>query len=53
MNERLYYVEKTDETAQTSDRFEAAQIAAEWARRGYAVETVVVDVTDETVQAAA
>jgi hypothetical protein len=29
---------------------EAARIADEWMKRGYRVETVVVDVTDESVQ---
>lgn len=48
--DRYYYVEKERETAQTSDRLEAARIAAEWTRRGYQVETVVVDVTDVSVQ---
>ena len=41
--ERLYYVESEHETAETSDRLEAARIAAEWAKRGYKVDTVVVD----------
>jgi len=36
--ERLYYVESEHETAETSDRLEAARIAAEWAKRGYKVE---------------
>lgn len=49
---RQYYVEKEYETCETSDRLEAARIAAEWVRRGYAVETVVVDVTDESVEVA-
>jgi hypothetical protein len=39
---RLYYVERQHETSETSDRLEAARIAAEWVRRGYQVETVVV-----------
>jgi hypothetical protein len=47
---RQFYVLKDDETAQTSDRFEAKRIATEWVRRGYDVETVVVEVTDETVE---
>jgi hypothetical protein len=47
---RLYYVEKFDETLQTSSRFEAARIAAEWTRRGYRVDVAVVEVTDETVE---
>ena len=47
---RHYYVEKEFETAETSDRFEAARIAAVWIERGYVVETVVVDVTDDAVQ---
>lgn len=47
---RLYYVEKVDETLQTSDRFEAVRVAAEWIRRGYEVDTAVIEVTDETVQ---
>jgi hypothetical protein len=50
--ERHYYVEKEHETAETSDRFEASRIAAAWTKRGYNVETVVVDVTDESVQLA-
>jgi hypothetical protein len=50
--DRHYYVEKEHETSETSDRQEAARIAAEWARRGYKVETVVVDATDESVQLA-
>jgi len=41
--ERLYYVESEHETAETSDRLEAARIAAEWAKRGYKVDTIVVD----------
>lgn len=41
--ERLYYVECEHETAETSDRLEASRIAAEWIRRGYKVDTVVVD----------
>jgi hypothetical protein len=47
---RVYYVEKPDETLQTSDQFEAAQIAAEWIRRGYDVETVVMEIGDEAVE---
>jgi hypothetical protein len=50
--DRLYYVEKEHETSETSDRLEAARIAAEWIKRGYKVETVVVDATDESVQLA-
>jgi hypothetical protein len=50
--DRHYYVEKEHETSETSDRFEAARIAAEWIERGYKVETVVVDATDESVQLA-
>jgi hypothetical protein len=38
--------------AETSDRLEAVRIAAEWVKRGYKVETVVVDATDESVQLA-
>jgi len=41
--ERLYYVESEHETAETSDRLEAARIAAEWAKRGYKVDTIVID----------
>lgn len=48
--DRHYYVEKERETSETSDRLEAARIAAEWIKRGYKVETVVVDATDESVQ---
>jgi hypothetical protein len=47
---RQYYVETEHGTAETSDRIEAACIADEWKKRGYRVETVVVDVTDESVQ---
>jgi hypothetical protein len=47
---RQYYVETEHGTAETSDRIEAARIADEWKKRGYRVETVVVDVTDESVQ---
>jgi hypothetical protein len=47
---RLYYVERQHETSETSDRLEAARIAAEWVRRGYQVETVVVDTTKESVE---
>lgn len=48
--DRLYYVEKCDETHQTSDRFEAKRIAAEWIRRGYDVDVAVIEVTDERVE---
>jgi hypothetical protein len=37
-------------TSETSDRLEALRIADEWKKRGYVVETIVVDVTDESVQ---
>ena len=47
---RQYYVETEHGTAETSDRIEAARIADEWKKRGYVVETIVVDVTDESVQ---
>ena len=50
--DRHYYVESEHETSETSDRLEAVRIAAEWVKRGYKVETVVVDVTDESVQLA-
>jgi hypothetical protein len=50
--DRHYYVESEHATSETSDRLEAARIAAEWVKRGYTVETVVVDVTDESVQLA-
>jgi hypothetical protein len=50
--ERHYYVEKEHETSETSSRLEAARIAAAWIKRGYDVKTVVVDVTDESVQMA-
>jgi hypothetical protein len=50
--ERHYYVETEDETSQTGSRLEAVCIAAEWVKRGYKVETVVVDATDESVQLA-
>ncbi len=48
--ERQYYVETEHETSETSDRLEAARIAAEWVKRGYKVGTVAVDVTDDSVQ---
>ncbi len=48
--ERQYYVETENQTSQTSSRLEAQRIAAEWARRGYEVTTVVVDVTDDSVE---
>lgn len=48
--ERQYYVETEHETSETGDRLEAARIAAEWVKRGYEVETVAVDVTDDAVQ---
>ena len=44
--DRIYYVEKVDETLQTSDRLEAVQIAAEWQRRGYEVDVAVIELTD-------
>lgn len=47
---RQFYVLKEDETSQTSNRFEAARIAAEWVRRGYDVETVVIEFSDESVE---
>jgi len=50
--DRQYYVESEHETSETSDRYEAARIAAEWVKRGYKVETAIVDVTDESVQLA-
>lgn len=50
--ERLYYIQREHETAETSDRFEAARIAAEWARRGYKVTAIAVDVTDDSVKLA-
>lgn len=49
MSEHLYYVEKHDETLQTSDRFEAKRVAAEWVRRGYEVDVAVIEVTDDAV----
>lgn len=48
--ERQYYVETENQTSQTSSRLEAQRIAAEWARRGYEVTTVVVDVSDDSVE---
>jgi butyrate kinase len=48
--DRYYYVEKEHETSETSDRLEAARIAAEWRKRGYVVDTVIVDATDSSVQ---
>jgi len=50
--ERQYYVEKDHETSETSNRLEATRIASEWIKRGYDVTTVVVDVTDESVEVA-
>jgi len=50
MTERLYYVEKADETLQTSDRFEAARIAAEWISRGYEIDSVVIETDDDHVE---
>ena len=50
--ERHYYVETEHETSETSSRLEAQRIAAEWIRRGYKVETIVVDVTNDSVQLA-
>jgi hypothetical protein len=47
---RQYYVETERRTSETSDRLEAVRIADEWKKRGYKVETIVVDVTDESVQ---
>ena len=48
--ERQYYVETENQTSQTSSRLEAQRIAEEWARRGYEVTTVAVDVTDDSVE---
>jgi hypothetical protein len=39
----VYYVEKADETFETSDSLEADQIKAEWERRGYKVIKTEVD----------
>jgi hypothetical protein len=39
----VYYVEKADETFETSDSLEADQIQAEWERRGYKVIKTEVD----------
>lgn len=50
--ERLYYVECEHETAETSSRLEAKRIAAEWARRGYKVDTIAVDVSESAVRLA-
>lgn len=50
--ERLCYIQREHETAGTSERFEAARTAAEWARRGYQVSTSAVDVTDDSVKLA-
>jgi hypothetical protein len=50
--ERQYYVERDHETSETSDRLEAARIAAEWVKRGYKVETIAVNVTNDSVQLA-
>lgn len=50
MTDRLYYVEKPDETLQTSDRFEAARIAAEWIRRGYPVDVAVIEAGEQSVE---
>jgi hypothetical protein len=48
--ERIYYIEKDGETAETSSRLEAARIADEWKKRGYDVATVVVDMTESSVE---
>jgi hypothetical protein len=48
--DRLYYVETDGETSETSSRLEAERIMAEWKRRGYHASTVVVDVTDTSVE---
>jgi hypothetical protein len=45
-----YYVETEHRTSETNDRQETARIADEWKKRGCKAETVVVDVTDESVQ---
>jgi hypothetical protein len=39
----VYYVEKADETVQTSDRFELAKIKAEWDRNGWEYVEITVD----------
>jgi hypothetical protein len=39
----VYYVEKADETFETSDSLEADKIKAEWERRGYRVIKTEVD----------
>lgn len=50
--ERLCYVQREtrNATAQTSDRFEAARIAAEWVKRDYRISEIGVDVTEGSVQ---
>jgi hypothetical protein len=48
--DRLYYVETDGETSETSSRLEAERIMAEWKKRGYHASTVVVDVTDTSVE---
>jgi hypothetical protein len=50
---RQYYVERDRETTETGSRREAARIAAEWVKGGYDVTTVVVEATDEAVEAVA
>jgi len=50
---RQYYVERDRETTETGSRRDAARIAAEWVKRGYDVTTVVVEATDEAVEAVA
>jgi hypothetical protein len=48
--DRLYYVETDGETSETSSRLEAERIMAEWKKRGYHASTIVVDVTDTSVE---
>jgi hypothetical protein len=50
--ERLYYIQREHETSETSDRLEAARIAAEWVTRGYKVDTIAVDLKDGAVRLA-
>lgn len=50
--ERLYYVETDGRTSETSSKLEAERIMAEWKKRGYEVSTVVVDMTDTSVETA-
>jgi hypothetical protein len=45
----VYYVEKADETFQTSDRIEAEAMQAEWKRRNYP-EVTITEIDPATAQ---